>query len=42
MDYDCLAQMGNRGWSYDDLLPNFKSIETQTPSSLDNLTKSVD
>jgi len=27
-DYNTWAQMGNRGWSYDDVLPFFKSIES--------------
>ncbi|MCH9671042.1 MAG: GMC family oxidoreductase N-terminal domain-containing protein [Gammaproteobacteria bacterium] len=27
-DYDTWAQMGNRGWSYDDVLPFFKRLET--------------
>ncbi|MCA0043384.1 GMC family oxidoreductase [Celeribacter litoreus] len=27
IDYDTWAQMGNRGWSYDDVLPFFKKIE---------------
>ncbi|NQV58284.1 MAG: choline dehydrogenase [Alphaproteobacteria bacterium] len=26
-DYDTWAQMGNRGWSYDDVLPHFKNTE---------------
>jgi choline dehydrogenase len=26
-DYDHWAQLGNRGWSYDELLPHFRSIE---------------
>jgi choline dehydrogenase len=27
LDYDIWAQQGNRGWSYDDLLPIFKRLE---------------
>ena len=27
MDFDVWAQKGNKGWSYDDLLPHFKNIE---------------
>ena len=27
-DYDHWAQLGNRGWSYQDVLPNFKSMES--------------
>jgi choline dehydrogenase len=27
LDYDSWAQMGNRGWSYDDVLPVFKRLE---------------
>ncbi|MEX2617295.1 MAG: GMC family oxidoreductase N-terminal domain-containing protein [Alphaproteobacteria bacterium] len=27
-DYDTWAQMGNRGWSYDDVLPVFKRLES--------------
>ncbi len=27
-DYNTWAQLGNRGWSYDDVLPIFKSMET--------------
>lgn len=27
-DYDTWAQMGNRGWSYKDVLPHFKRMET--------------
>ena len=26
-DYDQWAQLGNRGWSWDDVLPLFKSME---------------
>jgi choline dehydrogenase len=29
-DYDIWAQMGNRGWSYDDVLPYFKRSEDQS------------
>ncbi len=28
-DYDVWAQMGNRGWSYDDVLPYFKKAEAR-------------
>lgn len=28
MDFDVWAQMGNRGWSYDDVLPYFRRYET--------------
>ena len=27
MDFDVWAQKGNKGWSYDDLLPHFKNME---------------
>jgi choline dehydrogenase len=27
-DFDSWAQMGNRGWSYQDVLPHFKAMET--------------
>jgi choline dehydrogenase len=27
-DYNTWAQMGNKGWSYDDVLPHFKNIES--------------
>ncbi len=27
-DYDCWAQLGNRGWSFDDVLPLFKRSES--------------
>ena len=27
-DYNTWAQMGNRGWSYDDVLPYFKKLES--------------
>ncbi len=30
-DYDNWAQMGARGWSYDDVLPHFRSIERYGP-----------
>lgn len=30
-DFDTWAQMGARGWSYDDVLPYMKSIETYAP-----------
>lgn len=31
-DYDTWAQMGNQGWSYRDVLPYFKRMESYTPS----------
>lgn len=31
-DYDTWAQMGNQGWSYRDVLPYFKRMESFTPS----------
>lgn len=30
-DYDTWAQMGNQGWSYRDVLPYFKRMESYTP-----------
>ena len=30
-DFDRWAQMGARGWSYDDVLPHFKAIESYAP-----------
>ena len=34
-DYDRWAQMGARGWSYDDVLPFLKSIESYAPGDPD-------
>lgn len=34
-DYDLWAQMGNRGWSWDDVLPVFKSIEDHAQGASD-------
>ena len=28
LDYDTWAQLGNRGWSYQDVLPIFKEMES--------------
>lgn len=33
LDYDIWAQMGNRGWSYDDVLPLFRRMETYESGS---------
>lgn len=33
LDYDTWAQMGNRGWSYDDVLPLFRRMETYESGS---------
>ena len=30
-DFDSWAQMGCRGWSYEDCLPHFKAIERYAP-----------
>ena len=30
-DFDTWAQMGARGWSYDDVLPHMKTVETYAP-----------
>jgi choline dehydrogenase len=30
-DFDTWAQMGNRGWSYDDVLPIFKRMDRSAP-----------
>ncbi len=35
-DFDTWAQMGNSGWSYRDVLPLFKRMETFTPSEGDD------
>ncbi len=35
-DYDQWAQMGNRGWSWDDVLPYFKKSEDQAAIPLDD------
>jgi choline dehydrogenase len=32
-DYDMWAQLGNRGWSWDDVLPYFKKSETYLPGA---------
>jgi choline dehydrogenase len=32
-DYDVWAQLGNRGWSWDDVLPYFKKAETYLPGA---------
>ena len=34
-DYDLWAQMGNRGWSHDDVLPYFRRLETSDTGSND-------
>ena len=31
LDYDTWSQLGNRGWSYDSVLPYFKKSENQNP-----------
>tara|TARA_R110001606_G_scaffold176867_3_gene323414 strand:- start:29657 stop:31267 length:1611 start_codon:yes stop_codon:yes gene_type:complete len=36
-DYDAWAAQGNPGWSYDDVLPYFKDLESYTGSSTDDL-----
>jgi len=35
-DFDTWAQMGNRGWSYDDVLPFFKRMENYTTKEGDD------
>ena len=37
MDFDVWAQMGNRGWSYDDVLPYFCRYESFENSVDENL-----
>ena len=32
-DYDSWAQLGNRGWSYDDVLPYFQKSESFCPTT---------
>ena len=34
-DYDTWAQLGNRGWSYDEVLPYFKRAENYLPGGND-------
>ena len=35
-DFDTWAQMGNQGWSYGDVLPFFKSMETYEAAAMTN------
>ena len=39
-DYDGWAQMGCKGWSFDDVLPHFKSIERYAPGAAEQRGKS--
>ena len=32
LDFDTWAQLGNRGWSYEDVLPTFKRMESYLSS----------
>ncbi len=41
MDFDNWAQRGNTGWSYDDLLPHFKSLENYIPTNSQSLRSSL-
>lgn len=36
-DYEAWVQLGNEGWSWDDLLPYFRKSETYTPVSTEEL-----
>ena len=38
-DYNQWAEMGNEGWSYEDVLPYFKRIETVTEQKWKNSGK---
>ena len=37
MDFDVWAKKGNKGWSYDDLLPHFKNMEKKLGIQIQNL-----